>query len=87
MNDLEITTLIKTLSRPHPSGGVAIERAAIIAAGADSQQVIDWIVTHSGEPETPAARSLGLHGAGINAGDNRILLKPSRFVLPAGVLH
>jgi hypothetical protein len=87
VNELEITTLIKNLSRPHPSGGVVIERAAILAAGTDSPQVIDWIVTHSGKPETPAARSLGLHGSRINAGDNPILLKPTRFVLPAGTLN
>lgn len=87
MNDLEITTLIKDLSRPHPCGGLVIERAAILASGPDSPQIIDWIVSHAGQPETPAARSLGLHGSRINAGDNPAFLKPTRFVLPAGTLQ
>ncbi len=87
MNDLEITTLVKSLSRPHPSGGVVIERAAILAAGVDSPAVIDWIITHSGTPETPTARSRGLYGSRINADKDRAASHPTRFILPAGALH
>jgi hypothetical protein len=87
VNDLEITTFIKTLSRPHPSGGVVIERAAILAAGGDSPEIIEWIVSHSGAPETPVARSRGLHGARVNGGgESPAQLNPTRFVLPAGAL-
>jgi hypothetical protein len=89
MDDLELTTLIKRLSRPHPSGGVVIERAAILASGgADSPAIIDWIIAHSGTPETdaPTTRSRGLHGSRINDGNDPATRKPMRFVLPASTL-
>jgi hypothetical protein len=84
VNDLEITAIIKNLSRPHPSGGVVIERAAIMAAGGDSPQIIDWILTHSGTPEMPASKSQGLHGSRVNPGGPAA--NPTRFVLPAETL-
>jgi hypothetical protein len=88
VNDLEITTLIKNLSRPHPSGGVVIERAAILAAGGGSPEIIDWIMNHSGTAETPTVRSRGLHGARVTgSGENPASANPSRFVLPADALH
>jgi hypothetical protein len=86
VNELEITTLIKNLSRPHPSGGVVIERAAILAAGGDSPQIIDWIITHAGEPETPIARGRGLHGSLMSPDKGRVSSHPTRFVLPANSL-
>jgi hypothetical protein len=86
VNDLEITTLIRSLSRPHPSGGVVIERAAILASGADSPEIIDWIITHSGTAETPAVRSRGLHGARLHADVDRAS-HPTRFILPADTLR
>jgi hypothetical protein len=86
VNDLEITTLIRSLSRPHPSGGVVIERAAILATGRDSPEIIDWIVSHAGAPEAPVARSRGLHGGRLNSDQNPTATKPTRFVLPAGTL-
>ena len=88
MNDLEITALVARLSRSHPSGGIVIERAAILAAGADSPAIIDWIIAHSGTPEstTPAVRSGGLHGSRINDGSNPASRQPMRFVLPASTL-
>jgi hypothetical protein len=89
MDDLAINALVTRLSRPHASGGVVIERAAILAAGADSPAVIDWIMAHSGAAETGASadRSRGLHGSRINSGDATASRKPLRFVLPAGSLH
>ena len=33
MDDLQINALVTRLSRPHPSGGVVIERAAILGNG------------------------------------------------------
>ena len=87
MNDLEITALIRNLSRPHPSGGIVIERAAILAAGGDSPEIIAWIMTHAGAPETPAARSRGLHGSRIYADESRASSHPTRFVLPANALN
>ncbi len=87
MNDPEITALITNLSRPHPSGGVVIERAAILAAGAESSEIIDWIIAHSGTPETPVFRGRGLHGVGVNSDGDRVSTHPTRFILPAGALH
>ncbi|MGH2896115.1 MAG: hypothetical protein ACRDPM_23000 [Solirubrobacteraceae bacterium] len=88
MNDLEITTLITALSRPHRSGGIVIERAAILASGADYATVMEWIADHSGAPETtaPTARGHGLHGSRINDGSVPASRQPLRFVLPAGTL-
>lgn len=86
MDDVEMTTLIKGLSRPHASGGFVIERAAILATGRDSPEIIAWIMTHSGTPEMPAERSHGLHGPRVTGHDGAAPSKPTRFVLPAGVL-
>ena len=89
MNELEITTLVERLSRPHPSGGVVIERAAILAAGADYPAIMDWIIAHSGTPETaaPASRGGGLHGSRMSDSNSAVPRQPTRFVLPAGTLH
>lgn len=88
MDDVAISELVKRLSRPHSSGGVVIERAAILAAGADFPAVMDWITAHSGTPDTGVskARNHGLHGSRINDGDVPASSKPARFVLPAGTL-
>ncbi len=87
MNDDEMTTLIKRLSRPHESGGFVIERAAILATGHDSPEILAWITSHSGTPEMPATRSVGLHGPRITGHDGAAASKPTRFVLPAGALQ
>ncbi len=87
MNDLEITARIKQLSRPHPSGGLVIERAAILASGAESPQIIDWIMAHAGTAETPVARGRGIHGIHLNGGTNPGTARPTRFVLPANSLN
>jgi hypothetical protein len=88
MDDLQINELVTRLSRPHPSGGVVIERAAILAAGADSPAVIDWIIAHSGTPDTAvrAIQGRGLHGSRMNDDGSGTPQNPLRFVLPAGSL-
>ena len=85
MDDDAIRILVTRLSRPHPSGGKVIERAAILAEGADSSAVLTWITAHAGEPEELAAAPAGpgLHGARLQAGDPRA---PRRYILPQGVL-
>ena len=65
-----------------------IERAAIIAAGPDSSEVVAWIVAHDGQPEAaiaPAA-SRGLHGSRMSDGALSGPRPPLRYVLPAGTL-
>lgn len=65
-----------------------IERAAIVAEGADSSEVIAWIVAHDGEPEARASASTGhgLHGSRLSSGGGAGSGTPLRFVLPAGAL-
>ncbi len=86
MNDTEITALVSRLGRPHKSGGIVIERAAIQAAGTDYPAVIDWILSHEGTPETaiPSSKSLGLHGSRINDGEHPNARQALRYVLPKG---
>jgi hypothetical protein len=88
VDDLEINALVTRLSRPHSSGGVVIERAAILAAGADFPAVMDWITAHDGAPDAAvsATRSRGLHGSRPTGGVDTSA-PPLRFVLPAGTLH
>jgi hypothetical protein len=87
MTDDAIRTLITSLSRPHASGGDVIERAAIMAAGADSTEIVGWIVAHDGEPEAAvvAASTRGLYGARFSGGVASAR-PPLRYVLPPGTL-
>jgi hypothetical protein len=86
LDDDAIQVLVRSLSRPHPSGGAVIERAAILAAGADSVAILAWIDAHDAQPEEPAAAAVtgGLHGART---DVRRPSAPLRYVLPAGALR
>jgi hypothetical protein len=83
-DDDEIRALVRRLSRRHRSGGRVIERAAVVASGADGGAIIDWIVAHDGRPETDApapAGSGGLYGARAERAST-----PQRYVLPTGAL-
>jgi hypothetical protein len=83
----EIRALVSRLSRRHPSGGMVIERAVIVAEGADSASVVAWILDHAGEPEAAAegSPSRGLHSPRVS-GSEPAPRAPARYVLPAGVL-
>ena len=84
-SDEAISALVTRLARRHPSGGTVIERAAILAEGADCAAVIAWIEAHQGEPEAAvAAKSRGLHGSRLS--DRADSRPPARYVLPAGAL-
>jgi hypothetical protein len=86
MDDAAIRDLVIRLARPHPSGGKVIERAAILAAGEGSGDVVDWIVRRAGLSETAGAgRAGGLHGGRL-AGTGRADGPPLRYILPAGAL-
>ena len=88
MNDEVILALVTRLARPHSSGGQVIERAAILAAGADFRAVVAWITSHQGLPEvaTASPASRGLHGGRLSRGSEAPSRPPQRFVLPAGSL-
>lgn len=89
MDDDAIRTLVTRLARPHAAGGVVIERAGILAEGADFGAVMAWIVAHGGEAEAPAsapASGGGLHGGRLNRGGTAQAPLPLRFVLPPGAL-
>jgi hypothetical protein len=88
VDDSAIRELLTRLARPHPSGGKVIERAAILAEGADFTEVVEWIIDHAGKPDAPAAAAAsgGLHGSRnvepLRADQRRAL----RYVLPAEAL-
>jgi hypothetical protein len=90
VDDVDIRALVARLSRPHPSGGDVIERAAILAEGADSADIVGWITDHAGQPETATPqRPGGLHGGlhSAHAADSAQTGRaPLRYVLPAGAL-
>lgn len=88
MDDDAIRALVTRLARPHSSGGEVIERAAILAEGADFAAVMEWITAHDGIPETQVAKasSHGLHGSRLSYSGNAEPRTPLRFVLPAGAL-
>ena len=87
-NDEEIRALLSRLSRRHPSGGTVIERAQIVAEGADSTAVVAWILDHAGEPEAAVDKSSkgGLHGPRVSEPIGPGPRAPARYVLPAGAL-
>lgn len=86
IDDAEIRALVKRLSRRHPSGGDVVERAAILASGADGPAIMTWVAAHGnaedlGAPTTPG----GLHGARFGGGSDAARV-PLRYVLPPGTL-
>jgi hypothetical protein len=87
-DDESIRALVTRLSRPHAAGGQVIERAAILAAGADAAAVIAWVTAHSGEPEEIAAPTSkgGLHEARKSTSGRMGAPTPRRYVFPPGAL-
>jgi hypothetical protein len=88
VDDDAIRTLVKRLSRRHPSGGTVIERAAILAEGTDSTAILAWIAEHAGEPEdlAPAASGRGLHSERRDSARPADPRTPLRYVLPPAAL-
>jgi hypothetical protein len=82
-DDDAIRAVVVRLSRPHRSGGAVIERAAILAEGAASTAILEWISANAGKPEAaaPAAAARGLYGSGFGGAVTEPR-GPSRYVLP-----
>jgi hypothetical protein len=78
--------IVTRLARRHPSGGRVVERAAILAEGADCAAVVAWIIAHRGEPEAAvSAPRRGLHSARLADSPGAGARAPVRYVLPADV--
>ena len=88
MDDDAIKVLVKRLARAHPSGGTVIERAAIMAEGTGSSDVMAWVIGHGGTPEAAVktAAPRGIHGWQLGGTSEPDARKAARFVLPAGAL-
>jgi hypothetical protein len=88
VEETAIRTLLTRLARPHPSGGKVVERAAILAEGADFPEVMEWIVAHAGKPDTAVAavKAQGLHGDRMAESVSVDHRKVLRYVLPADAL-
>lgn len=87
MDDDEIRSAVRRLARPHPSGGRVIERAAILASGSGSSEVLAWITEHGAVPEeAPAAPARGGLFGGRVDDSTASRRAPGRYVLPPGAL-
>jgi hypothetical protein len=88
IDDETIRKLLIRLSRQDRSGGRVIERAAILAEGADSESIFAWILAHDGQPEAlgPDTVRGGLHGTRLNGRGVMNASPPRRSVLPPDVL-
>lgn len=88
MDDDAIKVLVTRLARAHPSGGTVVERAAIMAEGTGSADVMAWVIAHGGTPEAAVktAAPRGIHGRQLGAISAPDARKAARFVLPAGAL-
>ena len=66
-----------------------IERAAIVAEGADSAAVVAWILDHAGEPEAAvdSSSTRGLHSPRLSGPIGSGSRAPARYVLPDGALN
>jgi hypothetical protein len=87
LDDDAIRALLVRLARPRRAGGHTVERAAILASGADGLAVLAWIRAHDGVPEAPSASGAGrgLHGSRLD-GPGHVPAQTRRFILPAGAL-
>lgn len=84
-----VRELVTRLSRPDRRGASVIERAAILAEGANTESIVTWILDHGGQPEAPisAAARGGLHGGRLQGRGASNTVAPLRYVIPPGVLR
>jgi len=84
VDESEISTLVSRLARPHSSGGVVVERASLLAEGANFAAIMDWILAHGGVAEAASdQRGGGLQGMAAFERGAASVVSARRFVLPA----
>jgi hypothetical protein len=84
--DDALRAVVTRLARRHPSGGRIIERAAILAEGAECAAVEAWIIAHRGEPEAALSTGRkGLHTPRLTDPLGSDRRAPVRYLLPADV--
>lgn len=88
IDDDAIRAIVIRLARPATAGAHTIERAAILAEGAECAEIEAWIVRQGGEPfvEAAAPRGHGLHAERMQTRSSSAGGTPSRYVLPASLL-
>ena len=68
-----------------------MERVAIVAEGADSAEVVAWILDHDGRARgsrrRKSSKSGGLHSPRLSGPIGSEPRPPARYVLPAGALN
>ena len=85
-SDDALRAVVTRLARRHPSGGRVIERAAILAEGAECAAVEAWIIAHRGEPEAALSTTRkGLHSPRLTDSLGADGRAPARYLLPADV--
>jgi hypothetical protein len=87
MDEEAIRAVVTRLSRQHPSGGRVIERAAVVAEGADSSTILEWITSHDGKPEDQPVETFagGLHSGRLDGSRSATASTPRRYLLPPGI--
>jgi hypothetical protein len=87
-SDEQIRALVARLSRSHRDGGRVIERAAIMAEGANRAAILDWITARAWAPEDAAEEATGRGGSGMHGMRREAQAlrarAPRRYVSPPG---
>lgn len=87
MDDAEIRTLVKRIARRSSKGGATVERATLLAEGADVREIEAWILRVGGTPETAEpAKGAGLYADRVTEREASRTPAPLRYLLPAGAL-
>jgi len=87
VDDEGIRALVTRLARPHRSGGYVVDRAALLADGADFAEVMAWITARGGTAEAVVSTARGgLHEQHFDERAGAPAQAPRRFVLPPGAL-
>jgi hypothetical protein len=83
-----IRALVGRLSRPHRGGGRVIERAAILAEGANAAAILEWLTAGAWTPEDAVPGAADRGGSGMHGMRRQTAAlrerAPRRYVSPPG---